>query len=538
MSNWPGPVTAITLFVDDPEACREFYTGIFGLPVVYQDEVSVVFDFSGLLVNLLRVSEAPELIAPASVGEQSDGSRFQFTIEVEDVDAVGSLLAQTGSQSSQWTHGPSLGCSHGCVCRSSRLHLGSRRSQQVIKRVPFPVCFWRLAPLNRPQQPRHSPSAPTTTLALGQTTLPATTTEPSTTAAPTTTTLAPLQALELVTVAEGLTQPVLLLSPPGETTRLVLERTGLISTLNDDGSVAAEPFLDLRDRVNSGGIEQGLLGMAFHPNYQENGRLFVYYYRQGAEQTQLSEFAAIDGFGDPTSEQLMITFDKPTVRHNGGMLLFGPDGYLWMSLGEGGKASVNSQDPFRLLSSILRLDVDNGEPYGTPPDNPYVDGTGAPEVWAKGLRNPWRFTIDDDLIYIADVGHSDYEEINIVSLDGAPYNFGWLRMEGTHCFQSGCDPVAENLTLPVHEYTHAEGCSITGGPVYRGSLIPELDGHYLYADWCGGWVRSFRFDQGELLEHQTRFEEAGQVNSFGLDSAGEVYLLTYEGEVKKIVAVR
>ena len=171
----------------------------------------------------------------------------------------------------------------------------------------------------------------------------------------------------------------------------------------------------------------------------------------------------------------MITFDKPTVRHNGGMLLFGPDGYLWMSLGEGGKASVNSQDPFRLLSSILRLDVDSGEPYGTPPDNPYVDGTGAPEVWAKGLRNPWRFTIDEDLIYIADVGHSDYEEINVVPLNGAPYNFGWLRMEGTHCFQSGCDPVAENLTLPVHEYTHAEGCSVTGGVVYRGT--PDSRAH-------------------------------------------------------------
>jgi hypothetical protein len=234
----------------------------------------------------------------------------------------------------------------------------------------------------------------------------------------------------------------------------------------------------------------------------------------------------------------MLTFDKPTIHHNGGMLVFGPDGYLWMSLGEGGKASVHSQDPFKLLSSILRLDVDGGVPYAIPPDNPFVTGGGAPEVWAKGLRNPWRFSIDENLIYIADVGHSEYEEIDIVPLDGAPYNFGWLRMEGNHCFQRGCDPVAENLTLPVLEYTHAEGCSITGGFVYRGAAIPELRGHYFYSDWCGGWIRSFRFEGGQIVDHQTRFEDAGQVNSFGVDSEGELYLLTFEGQVLRVRPVR
>ena len=202
--------------------------------------------------------------------------------------------------------------------------------------------------------------------------------------------------------------------------------------------------------------------------------------------------------GDPSSEIQLLTFDKPTTRHNGGMLQFGPDGYLWMSLGEGGAASVNSQDPNRLLSSILRLDVDSGEPYGIPEDNPFAGGGGAPEVWAKGLRNPWRFSIDGDLIYIGDVGHEDFEEIDIVPLDGAPYNFGWLRMEGTSCFQRGCDAVAEGLTLPVVEYTHAEGCSVTGGFVYRGAAIPELDGHYFYGDWCGEWIRSFRYEGGEV----------------------------------------
>jgi len=393
-----------------------------------------------------------------------------------------------------------------------------------------------------------TPLASTTTTAI---TTAATTTAPppvSSTAttvpapeatAPTTTTLAPLQGLELVTIAEDLVQPVLLLSPPGDQRRFVLERTGVISTLEDDGSVT--PFLDLRDRVNSGGIEQGLLGMAFHPDFEENGRFFVYYYRQGVEQTRLSEFGvgADAKTGDPASERELLSFDKPTTRHNGGMLLFGPDGYLWLSLGEGGQASVNSQDPFRLLSSLLRLDVDGGDPYGIPPDNPYADGVaGAPEVWAKGLRNPWRFSIDGHQVYIADVGHSDYEEINVVPIDSAGLNYGWLRMEGTHCFQSGCDADAEGLTLPVVEYTHAEGCSITGGFVYRGVAIPEIVGHYFYSDWCGGWVRSFRFVAEEVLDHQTRFEDAGQVNSFGLDSTGELYVLTYEGEIKKIVPIR
>ncbi len=192
--------------------------------------------------------------------------------------------------------------------------------------------------------------------------------------------------------------------------------------LDEQGVPADEPFLDLRDRVNSGGIEQGFLGMAFHPGFADNGRFFAYYYKQGIEQTQLSEFRVSQdpNLGDPSSEIPLLTFDKPTTRHNGGMLQFGPDQYLWMSLGEGGAASVNSQDPNRLLSSILRLDVDSAEPYGIPDDNPFANGGGAPEVWAKGLRNPWRFSIDRDLIYIGDVGHEDFEEIDVVATRRSP----------------------------------------------------------------------------------------------------------------------
>lgn len=391
-----------------------------------------------------------------------------------------------------------------------------------------------VAPVTAP-----SATSPTTTTTASPASLATTTSAATTTAPePTTTTLAPLLGLELDTVAAGLTQPTLLLSPPGDDRRFVLERTGVISILGDGGSLST--FLDLRDRVNSGGIEQGLLGMAFHPRYAENGRFFVYYYRVGAEQTRLSEFQVTEDASraDPESERELLSFDKPTTRHNGGMVLFGPDDYLWLSLGEGGRASENSQDPFRLLSSILRLDVDSGDPYGIPADNPFADGTrGAPEVWAKGLRNPWRFTIDADYVYIADVGHEDWEEVNVVPLHGGPYNFGWLRMEGTQCFQRGCDPIAENLVLPVMEYPHTEGCSITGGFVYRGSAIPEIGGHYFYGDWCGGWIRSFRFDGG-VRDEQERFADVGQINSFGTDHAGELYILTYEGDIKQIVGRR
>ncbi|HSL24911.1 MAG TPA: PQQ-dependent sugar dehydrogenase, partial [Acidimicrobiia bacterium] len=377
----------------------------------------------------------------------------------------------------------------------------------------------------------------TTTVVIAPSSTSSTTTVPPAT---TTTTLAPLLGLELEPLTQDLVQPIMLVSPPGDPRRFVAERTGVIWLLDEAGTPSGEAFLDLRDRVNSGGIEQGLLGLAFHPDYADNGRFFVYYYQQGVEQTQLSEFGVGDtpDQANPDSERPLLAFAKPTTRHNGGMLLFGPDGYLWMSLGEGGAASVNSQDPTRLLSSILRIDVDAGDPYGIPPDNPYVEGPGAPEVWAKGLRNPWRFSIDESLIYIGDVGHSDLEEIDVVALDGAPYNFGWLRMEGSSCFQRGCDPGAEGLTLPVVEYPHSEGCAVTGGFVYRGAAIPELAGHYLYGDWCGGWIRSFRYQGGEAVDHQSRFEDVGQINSFGIDSTGELYVLTYEGEVFKIVPVR
>ncbi len=363
---------------------------------------------------------------------------------------------------------------------------------------------------------------------------------PSTSAPPDTTTtapLAPLEALALEQVATGLDQPVLMLPMPTDGTSLVVERGGRVMQLGED-----EPWMDISERVNSeDGIEPGLLGLAFHPDFAENGRFFVYYYRSDAEQTRLSEFSAPAGVVDPDSEIPLIDIDKPTNRHNGGMLQFGPDGYLYLSVGEGGKASLNAQNPSTLLGKILRIDVDGGDPYGIPDSNPYRNGGGAPEVIAYGLRNPWRTWIDpvEEIMYIADVGQEDWEEVDAVGLEELPgTNFGWLRMEGSSCFQAGCDAVVEGLTLPVVEYSHDEGCSITGGLVYRGMAIPELVGHYFYSDWCFGWTRSFRLEAGQATEQKTWFDSGGQVNGYGHDADGEIYLLTFEGTVEKVVPVR
>lgn len=366
----------------------------------------------------------------------------------------------------------------------------------------------------------------------------ATTGSPTTTALPTTTTtLADLQGLALETVAEGLDQPVLVMPNPGTGRLLVVEREGLVREIGDGGAVATQPYLDLTGTVGSSGIEQGLLGMALHPG---GARLFVYY-TLPSDDSVLAEIALVEG--RPQSDTLteLIRFEQPTSRHNAGMIQFGPDGYLYLSLGEGGAAGTHSQDPETLLSSILRLDVDGGTPYSIPSDNPFVGGGGAPEVWAFGLRNPWRFAIDasEGLMYIADVGHSEWEEVNVVPLDPVGYNFGWVTMEGSACFSGSCDPTG--LVLPALEYPHPEGCSITGGFVYRGEAIPEIDGHYFYADWCTGFIRSFRYENGaatDLRDWTAELGFSGQVNSFGLDASGELLIATWEGIVYRIVPRR
>lgn len=361
--------------------------------------------------------------------------------------------------------------------------------------------------------------------------------------------LAPLQEVSLDLVFDGFRQPSALAAPAGDDRLFVVQRVGVIRIL-DAGRTMLEPaFLDLTDQVLAGGIEQGMLGLTFHPDYAENGRFYVYYTDKGGRR-QLSEFTVSPT--DPNvafaeSENVIFEYEQPPnasdIRHYGGNLAFGPDGYLWVSMGDGADSRAQAQDPNTPYGTIVRIDVDGGDPYAIPPDNPFVDGGGLADVWAYGLRNPWRFAIDpvDSMIYIADVGHADQEEVNAVSIAEGGYNFGWSDMEGTRCFHlQDCNP--DDYTSPVLTYSHEEGLSVTGGFVYRGDEIPELHGTYFYSDWVRQWIRGFKLVDGEVTEDKDWTEDlggaVGSVTSFGLDGHGELYVTTYEGGVYKFTAVR
>jgi glucose/arabinose dehydrogenase len=374
---------------------------------------------------------------------------------------------------------------------------------------------------------------------------PVTTTAPSdptrSTPAETTTTLAPLTGLRYQAVATGLPFPTNLVPVPGGDRALLATKDGRVWELTGD-TLAEEPLLDLRDRVRDS-VEQGLLGLAVHPD--RPGHLFVHYSALDGD-TVLSEFRS-DGAGlDSSLERILLRLDQPASNHNGGQLAFGPDGMLYLGLGDGGGANDRfgqGQRPDTLLGTILRLDPAGGDPYGIPADNPFAGGEGgAPEVWAFGLRNPWRFSFDGDWIFIGDVGQNAFEEIDVVPVDPIGYNFGWPITEGLYCFdpRSGCDPAG--LTLPVLEIAHGDAgtCSVTGGVVYRGAAIPELDGHYLYSDFCGGYLRSFRWDGVEAVDRRDWTDQVGvpgQVVAFGVDPSGEVHVLTTDS-VYRIEPVR
>jgi glucose/arabinose dehydrogenase len=369
----------------------------------------------------------------------------------------------------------------------------------------------------------------------------------------------PLQEVRLDQIFDGFRQPVALAAPPGDDRLFVVQRVGVIRILDESRQMVDPAFLDLTDQVLAGGIEQGMLGLAFHPDYAENGRFFVYYTDKGGNR-QLSEFTVSDGNPNEalaSSEKVVFEYEQPPdhtdIRHYAGNVLFGPDGYLWVSMGDGADSRQQAQDPNTPYGTIVRIDVDSGDPYGIPPDNPFVGGGGLADVWAYGLRNPWRFAIDpvERMIYIADVGHADQEEINVVPLDeGGGYNFGWSDMEGTRCFHlQGCDP--GDYVSPVYIYRHAApedepdavvGLSITGGFVYRGDEIPEIQGTYFYSDWVSQWIRAFVFVDGQVTEHEDWTSRlggpVGSITSFGLDGQGELYVTTYEGGVYKFTAVR
>jgi glucose/arabinose dehydrogenase len=344
-------------------------------------------------------------------------------------------------------------------------------------------------------------------------------------------------------VVEGLSNPVYLTAPKDDARLFIVEQLGRIRVVKN-GALVATPFLDITSRVVSGG-ERGLLSMVFDPAYATNGRFYVYYTgAQGDIFVDRFTVSSNPDVANTTSDRVITIQHRANSNHNGGLLLFGPDGLLYLGTGDGGGAGDvpnNAQNTEILLGKILRLNVAT-LPYTIPAGNPFANQAGADEIWAYGLRNPWRFAFDTPTdgaspkLYIADVGQGAREEVNVVDASAAGRNYGWRLMEGTGCFNpsSGCNQ--SGLTLPVVEYDHSQGCSITGGFVYRGAAIPELEGHYFYSDYCSGWLRSFRWSGTAATDlRDWSIGSIGNVTSFGVDSVGELYLLSTNGRVYRLV---
>ena len=321
---------------------------------------------------------------------------------------------------------------------------------------------------------------------------------------------------------------------------VVEQNTGVVRVFENDPAVqSSSVYLSVADRFNPGGNEEGLLGLAFHPDFSSNGELFVYYSASNPRRSVIERFTA-DSSGqaqiDNGSGVIVLEVLQPNSNHNGGQIRFGPDGYLYIGLGDGGGAGdpdETGQDPRTLLGSMLRIDVDNpqnGKNYGIPADNPFVaDTTGSDEVYAYGLRNPWRFSFDAaGNLWVGDVGQGRIEEVDIVTKGG---NYGWNTMEGSSCYDpsSGCDQTG--LTLPVHEYTHSVGQAITGGFVYRGSRVPDLVGDYIFGDYVSGRIWRLPFDGQEVGEAVEMMNTSLGIAAFGEDKDGELYICAFDGHL-------
>ena len=339
--------------------------------------------------------------------------------------------------------------------------------------------------------------------------------------------------IELEAVAEGFEAPLGITHAGDDSDRLfVVEQAGTVRILSE-GEVLDEPFLDVSEAIVAGG-EQGLLGLAFHPDYRRNGRFFINY-TDVEGNTVVAEVRTSNDpdRADEGSLRPLLHIDQPFANHNGGQLAFGPDGYLYIATGDGGSAGDpegNGQNTEALLGKLLRVDVDSGDPYGIPDDNPFARGGGAPEVWAYGLRNPWRFSFDPSTgdLWIADVGQGDFEEINKAGSDRGGLNYGWNVMEGMDCFEaSDCDE--SDKVLPVSGYTHDSGCSVTGGFVYRGDESPALTGGYIFGDFCSGTIWGIEERVTNFTEPAVLLESELAISSFGLDEAGELYLTDLSG---------
>lgn len=373
------------------------------------------------------------------------------------------------------------------------------------------------------------------------------TTEPTETSTPTST---PIPAASFADpaayawnlIADGFNSPILVTNAGDGSGRLfVVEQPGVIWVVAK-GTPLADPFLDIRGQVGSQGNEQGLLGLAFHPDYESNGFFYVNY-TDGSGDTVISRFqvSADANIADAASEHILLQVAQPAANHNGGDLEFGPDGYLYAGLGDGGNQgdpNGNGQSLETLLGKMLRIDVNGGDPYTIPADNPFANGGGLPEIWATGLRNPWRFSFDRATgdLYIADVGQGQWEEVNFLpgGIAGGS-NFGWNYFEGTHTYE-GEAPSDINFVFPVTEYEHGARCSITGGHVYRGAALPAWQGVYFYGDFCSGEILGLLQHADGSWESQLLYLLDINITSFGLDENGELYVVDRGGGIYQLQA--
>lgn len=317
---------------------------------------------------------------------------------------------------------------------------------------------------------------------------------------------------------------------------LVVEKDGLLRRFNATTGQPGATLLDLRAKVATGG-ERGLLSVALDPRFDQNGQVYAYYWVAGQNRTRIERLTTFNGSLVPGTEIIILEIEQPFQNHNGGRLLFGPDDMLYLGLGDGGSQrdpDGNGQDLSTLLGSIIRIDVSNSSPqtpYVIPADNPFVNRVGArPEIYAYGFRNPWRMSFDPDtgLLWVGDVGQNRIEEIDIVQAGG---NYGWNTLEGDECLNSPCS--SAGTVLPVATYTHDQGCSVTGGVVYRGGAYEQLNGVYLFADFCAGDILGTRATSPGSIDELA--SDVGDIVSFGLDASGEVYVVTLSGQIFKIV---
>jgi glucose/arabinose dehydrogenase len=349
------------------------------------------------------------------------------------------------------------------------------------------------------------------------------------------------QTIGVQVFASGFNAPVEIANA-GDTRMFIIEQGGKIRILNANGSVLTTPFLNLTTATISTGGERGLLGLAFHPNYVSNGYFYVNY-TNTAGSTVIARYSVSTSnlnIANVSSATILLTIPQPFTNHNGGTIRFGPDGYLYIGMGDGGSGGDpgnRAQNKNLLLGKMLRIDVDNGLPYQNPATNPYVGIAGADEIWAIGMRNPWKFSFDnaDGSLWTADVGQSEFEEINKVSALSLGLNYGWKCYEGTLVYTQNCVVAGTTYTFPIAQYSHSDGsCSVTGGYVYRGTTYPNFVGKYFFADFCKnriGYVNSL----GTIFYSNT-FTGDNNFSTFGLDVNNELYVASiYNGIIYKLV---